>query len=561
LLEVCRSTHSDLTGTIQKKQKGKNEQVLDKLKVERERGITVFCSMFHVHNGKNHLLNLIDTPGHVDFAWEVSRSMAACQGALLLVDASQGVQAQSISVFHIAKERGLKIIPVLNKIDLPAAQPELMAAQMESTFGIDPADIIKISAKTGAGIPPPSGQTTDPVKALLFDSLYDRYRGVISLVSLQGGILRKGDKIASCHTRKRYEITEIGIMHPEEIPTQGLYPGQVGYIACNMKDSSEAHIGDTLHRLGVPVDSMPGFKPSKAMVFAGVFPVNSSDFPKLEESIKRLTLTDRSVTVQRESSSALGQGCRLGFLGTLHMDVFRQRLEDEYDANIIITAPTVPYKVIDKKGGETIVSNPTQFPEVQDYIVKVKEVQEPIVKASIIAPEDYFGDISDLCFSHRGENMDHKYLDAGTAESGSRIMITCTLPLSEIVTDFFDQLKSRTSGFASFDYEDAGYQQSNLAKANDSAQEQIGRAWVQKLHKVIPRQMFEVPIQAAVGKKVIARATLSAMRADVTAGLYGGHYERKMKHLDNQKESKKKMKKVGIVELPQEAFFDILSKK
>ncbi|KAF8921001.1 translation factor GUF1, mitochondrial [Mucidula mucida] len=581
----------ELTGTIQKKQKGKNEQVLDKLKVERERGITVkaqTASMFHVHNGKKHLLNLIDTPGHVDFAWEVSRSMAACQGALLLVDASQGVQAQSISVFHIARERGLKIIPVLNKIDLPAAQPELMAAQMESTFGIDPADIIKISAKTGAGveevlkavierIPPPSGQTTDPVKAFLFDSLYDRYRGVISLISVQGGILRKGDKIASCHTRKRYEVTELGIMHPEEIPTQALYPGQVGYIACNMKESSEAHIGDTLHRLGAPVDSMPGFKPSKAMVFAGVFPVNSSDFPKLEESIKRLTLTDRSVTVQRESSSALGQGCRLGFLGTLHMDVFRQRLEDEYDANIIITAPTVPYKVIYKKAAEAIISNPTQFPEVQDFLVKVKEVQEPIVKASIIAPEDYFGDISDLCFSHRGENMDHKYLDAGTTETGARIMITCTLPLSEIVTDFFDQLKSRTSGFASFDYEDAGYQQSNLAKmtfmlngkpvdalaliVHESAQEQIGRAWVKKLHKVIPRQMFEVPIQAAVGKKVIARETLSAMRADVTAGLYGGHYERKMKHLDNQKESKKKMKKVGIVELPQEAFFDILSKK
>ncbi|KAK0211021.1 P-loop containing nucleoside triphosphate hydrolase protein [Desarmillaria ectypa] len=580
----------ELTGTIQKKRTGKNEQVLDKLKVERERGITVkaqTASMFHKHEEKMHLLNLIDTPGHVDFAWEVSRSLAACQGALLLVDASQGVQAQSISVFHIAKERGLKIIPVLNKIDLPAAQPELMAAQMEATFGIDPADILHISAKTGQGVeevlkaviervPPPTGDKNAPLKAFLFDSLYDRYRGVISLISVQGGVLRKGDRIASCHTRKRYDITEVGIMHPEEVPTNSLYPGQVGYIACNMKESSEAHIGDTLHRLGTPVEPMPGFKPSKAMVYAGVFPVDSNDFPKLEESIKRLTLTDRSIIIQRESSSALGQGCRLGFLGTLHMDVFRQRLEDEYDANIIITAPTVPFKIIPTKGGDYFISNPTEFPDIAESMGKVKEVQEPIVSASIIAPEEYFGEITDLCFTHRAENLDHRYLDAGSGIASSRIIVTCLMPLSEIVTDFFDQLKSLTSGFASFDYEDAGYQKSDLAKmvfllngkpvdalalvVHKSAQDKIGRAWVKKLHKVIPRQLFEVPIQAAIGKKVIARETLSAMRADVTAGLYGGHYERKLKHLENQKEGKRRMKKVGTVELPQEAFFDILKK-
>ncbi|KAK0196836.1 P-loop containing nucleoside triphosphate hydrolase protein [Armillaria mellea] len=555
-----KSTLADrsLTGTIQKKRTGKNEQVLDKLKVERERGITVkaqTASMFHKQEEKMHLLNLIDTPGHVDFAWEVSRSLAACQGALLLVDASQGVQAQSISVFHIAKERGLKIIPVLNKIDLPAAQPELMASQMEAAFGIDPTDILHISAKTGKGveevlkavierIPPPAGDQSAPLKAFLFDSLYDRYRGVISLISVQEGVIRKG------------------IMHPEEIPTNGLYPGQVGYIACNMKESSEAHIGDTLHR--------------HAMVYAGVFPVDSSDFPKLEESIKRLTLTDRSITIQRESSSALGQGCRLGFLGTLHMDVFRQRLEDEYDANIIITAPTVPFKIIPTKGNAYLISNPTEFPDIAESMGKVKEVQEPIVSASIIAPEEYFGEITDLCFIHRAENLDHRYLDAGSGLASSRVIITCVMPLSEIVTDFFDQLKSRTSGFASFDYEDAGYQKSDLAKmvfllngkpvdalalvVHKSAQDKIGRAWVKKLHKVIPRQLFEVPIQAAIGKKVIARETLSAMRADVTAGLYGGHYERKMKHLDNQKEGKRRMKKVGTVELPQEAFFDILKK-
>ncbi|KAJ3762695.1 P-loop containing nucleoside triphosphate hydrolase protein [Lentinula raphanica] len=606
LADRCASC---LTGTIKKKETGRNEQVLDKLKVERERGITgliviflysseganrkshlfsLCISMIHSNNGKSHLLNLIDTPGHVDFAWEVSRSLAACQGALLLVDASQGVQAQSISVFHIAKEKGLTIIPVLNKIDLPAAQPELIAAQMQSTFGIDPADILPISAKTGKGveavlqavidrIPAPQSKKDAPAKAFLFDSLYDRYRGVISLVNMQDGILRKGDKIASCYTRKKYEIAEIGIMYPEEVSTDMLCPGQVGYIACNMKESAEAHIGDTLHRVGEPVPPMPGFKPSKAMVYAGIFPVDSSDFPKLEESIKRLTLTDRSVTYQRESSSALGQGSRLGFLGTLHMDVFRQRLEDEYDANIIITAPTVPYKILYKDGTEKFVSNPTEFPDMSDSTTKVGEIQEPIVKASIIlSVPEYFGDMMELCYSRRAEELDHRYLDTGSDASSSRIILTCIMPLSEIVTDFFDLLKSRSSGFASFDYEDAGYQKSDLAKmvfllngkpvdalaliVHRSAQDTIGRAWVKKLHKVIPRQLFEVPIQAAIGKKVIARETLSANRADVTAGLYGGHYERKLKHLENQKEGKRRLKRIGTVDLPQEAFFDILKR-
>ncbi|KAG2020059.1 Guf1 protein [Coprinopsis cinerea AmutBmut pab1-1] len=386
----------------------------------------------------------------------------------------------------------------------------------------------------------------------------------------------EGDKIASCHTRKRYEVTDIGIMYPEEVPTQGLNPGQVGYIACGMKQSSEAHVGDTLHRLGEKVEPLAGFQPAKAMVFAGIFPIENSDFPKLEESINRLTLTDRSVTVQRESSSALGQGCRLGFLGTLHMDVFRQRLEDEYDASVIITSPTVPYKIVYFDGREQVVSNPTEFPDVGDTSVRVKEVQEPVVKASMIVPEEYMGELMELCFEHRGEELEHRYLDAGTG-SAARIMITCVLPLSEIVTDFFDQLKSRSSGFASFDYEDAGYKKSDLAKmsfllngkpvdalaliVHRSAQDRVGRQWVKKLHKVIPRQLFEVPIQAAIGRKVIARETLRALRADVTAGLYGGHYERKMKHLENQKESKRKMKKMGSVELPQEAFFDILSTK
>ncbi|GJE96452.1 elongation factor 4 [Phanerochaete sordida] len=580
----------EMTGTIEKKDKGMNKQVLDKLKVERERGITVkaqTASMIHSFGDKKYLLNLIDTPGHVDFAWEVSRSLAACEGALLLVDASQGVQAQSLSVFHAAKDRGLKIIPVLNKIDLPAAQPEVIAAQMQSIFGIDPADVIKISAKSGIGIedvlrviieriPPPQGKIDDPLKAFLFDSSYDRYRGVISLVNIQGGALKKGDKITSCYTRKRYEVVDLGIMYPEETPTTTLLPGQVGYIACNMKESSEAHIGDTLHRVGVPVEPMPGFKPAKAMVYAGVFPVDSNDFLKLEESIKRLTLTDRSVEVMRESSSALGQGCRLGFLGSLHMDVFRQRLEDEYNANVIITAPTVPYKVIWRDGKETFISNPTDFPDVTDSTVQVREIQEPVVKASIIVPQEYLGEMMDLCFTHRGEEIDHRYLDASGSED-ARIILTAIIPLGEIVTTFFDRLKSRSSGFASFDYEDAGYRPSKLSKmtfllngkpvdalaliVHKSAEDEVGRAWVKKLFKVIPRQLFEVPIQAAVGRRIIARETLKALRADVTAGLYGGHYERKLKHLVNQKEGKKRMKKVGKVDLPQEAFYDILSTK
>ncbi|KAF9653072.1 GTP-binding protein lepa [Thelephora ganbajun] len=579
----------ELTGTIDKRVKS-TQQFLDKLKVERERGITVkaqTASMMYDFEAKEYLLNLIDTPGHVDFAWEVSRSLAACQGALLLVDATQGVQAQSLSVFHTAVERGLKIIPVLNKIDLPAAQPERIIAQIESTFGLNPEEVLPISAKSGEGvqavleaivrrIPPPGGDADKPLKAFLFDSSYDRYRGVISLMSMQSGALRKGDKIVSCHSRKKYEVTDIGILHPDEVSTSVLLPGQVGYVSCNMKESSEAHIGDTFYLAGQPVEPMPGFQQAKAMVFAGVYPVDSSDFIKLEESVRRLTLTDRSVTVQKESSTALGQGLRLGFLGTLHMDVFRQRLEDEYDANILMTAPTVPYKVIYREKGTdrtVVMSNPTDFPDTTDAASKVREVQEPVVKASVIVPEEYLGEMMDLCFVHRGEDLDYKYLDS--SGSSPRIIMTCTIPLSEIVTDFFDRLKSRSSGFASFDYEDAGYKASNLVKmvfllngkpvdalaliVHRSAEQAVGRRWVKKLHKVIPRQLFEIPIQAAVGKRIIARENLSAMRADVTAGLYGGHYERKMKHLENQKESKRRMKRVGTVDLPQEAFFDLLS--
>ncbi|KAG8884650.1 Translation factor guf1 mitochondrial [Tulasnella sp. 331] len=576
----------EMTGTIGKNA-SENKQVLDKLKVERERGITVkaqSASMLATYRKNTFLLNLIDTPGHVDFSWEVLRSLTACQGALLLVDASQGIQAQTLSVYHAAKERGVTIIPVLNKIDLPAADPERIAVQLSATFDIDPQDILHVSAKTGVGvesvlqaiierIPPPLASRDGPLKALLFDSMYDRYRGAISLFSVQQGILNKGDKIASCHTGKRYDVTEIGVMNPEETPTGSLYAGQVGYVACNMKQSSEAHIGDTFFRVGQPVEPLAGFKASKAMVYAGVFPIDASDFPKLEESIARLTLTDRSVSVQRESSTALGQGCRLGFLGTLHMDVFRQRLEDEYDASVIITSPSVPYEVLLRGGKIKLVSNPVDFPDPHDG--KVLEVREPMVKATIIVPDEYLGDMMDLISSHRGTEIEHKYLDAGSR--ASRVMLQSVIPLSEVVTDFFDQLKHRSSGFASFDYEDAGYVASDLSKmmfqlnskpidalamvVHRSNVAKVGRVWTKKLKEVVPRQLFEVAIQATIGSKVQARETISAIRKDVTAGLYGGHYERKLKHLERQKESKKKMKRVGNIQLPQEAFYDILRTK
>ncbi|KAF8682633.1 Translation factor GUF1 -like protein, mitochondrial [Rhizoctonia solani] len=518
--------------------------------------------------------------------------MAACQGALLLVDATQGIQAQSISVYHVARDRGVHIIP---QIDLPASSPERIAAQMQHTFNISPSDILQVSAKTGQGVPEllqaivdrvpspavgqdPSAVSRTTMRALLFDSQYDRYRGVVSLVSLQSGQLRKGrDKIASCHTRKRYDVVDIGIMHPEEESTGILQAGQVGYITCNMKDSNEAHIGDTLHHAGEQVDPLPGFRPAKAMVFAGVYPVDSNEFPKLEESVKRLLLTDRSVTANRESSASLGQGIRLGALGSLHMDVLRQRLEDEYGAQVIVTAPTVPYRLVLRNGNEKEVSNPVDFPDPGEVGTSsgstVREILEPIVHATIIVPEDYIGNMLDLCSAHRATDLTHAYL----SDADSRIVIRATLPLSEIVTDFHDRVKHRSSGFASFDYEAAGYARADVVKVGfalngkpvdalalivdkDKAT-RLGRAWVKKLKEVVPKQLFEIAIQATIGSKVIARETLSAQRKDVTAGLYGGHYERKMKVLNKQKEGKKKMKKIGNVELPQEAFYDVLSSK
>lgn len=582
----------ELTGTIATD--GQNRQVLDNLKVERERGITVkshAVSMLYTHPTRGRfLLNLIDCPGHVDFSYEVSRALGACQTALLVVDATQGVQAQSITVFQLALERNLRILPVLNKCDLPAANPDRCIAQINDLLGLDTSlpehQPLRISAKTGHGVqallralvertaPLPGverGRTDTRdgpgLRALVFDSWYDQYRGVISLVSIADGAVRKGDKIASSHTGKRYEVLSLGVNAPGPISTDILRKGQVGWIIANMKDMSEALIGDTLHLAHEHVAPLEGFAPTVPMVYAGIFPVAATDFVKLHDAIQRLALNDRSVTVARESSAALGQGCRLGFLGLLHLDVFRQRLQDEYGHAILVTSPSVPYRITWKDGKQTTVSNPTDFPDDRNSVL---ELAEPMVRGTLRCPQEYTGAVMQLCAEHRGEQLDFD-LDP-TAPGTKHVSIVYRLPLSEIVTDFFDKLKSRSSGFASFDYVDDGYHASDLVRLNfliasspvdalaivlhRSKATAAARDWCTRLRDVVPRQQFQVNIQAAVGSKILARETLSAYRKDVTAGLYGGHYERKLKHLNKQKEGKKRLKMMGLgrVQIPMEKY-------
>ncbi|OXC68122.1 GTP-binding protein LepA [Cryptococcus neoformans] len=577
-----------MTGTVPT---SSSPQFLDKLKVERERGITVKAqtvSLIYQHkDGHKYLINLIDTPGHVDFSYEVSRSLGACEGALLLVDCSQGIQAQTLSVFHHALEADLEMLAVINKVDLPHAYPEETSEEIESSLGLEKSKHMQISAKSGLGVegvldsiieglPAPGawvGGDDGKLRGLIFDTFYDQFRGVVSLVRIFSGSLKKGDKVRFLQAGRKYEILEVGINNPDEVPVDELKDGQVGYIVCNMKNSEEAFIGDTICWADKLVEPLPGFKPMKAMVYAGVFPMDSADFPKLEESIERLTLNDRSVCVQRESSAALSQGFRLGFLGTLHMDVFKQRLEDEYASEVIVTAPTVPYKVVYNDGKEVYISNPVEFPEVSDSKMKVSHVEEPMINATIFVPNEYIGPMMDLCARYRGVQQEYRVL-----ENSDRAVLRYTLPLSEIVTEFFSELKSQSSGFASFDYEEAGYEKSNLVKMNilingkpvdalamivhKLAAQSIGKAWVTKLKEVVPRQQFELSIQAAIGAKVIARDNVKAFRKDVTAGLYGGHYDRKLKHLNKQKEGKKRLKKLaGSIEIPQTAFYKVLSSR
>ncbi|KAJ3209367.1 Translation factor guf1 mitochondrial [Dinochytrium kinnereticum] len=575
--------------------------------------------MFYTHtDGKEYLLNLVDTPGHVDFSYEVSRSLAACQGTILLVDAAQGIQAQTVSNFFLAFGEDLAIVPVLNKIDLPGAEPGRVAQQIESAFEMPSNDILHISAKTGINVPevlkavverippPPAasvvqkGEEGEEIigvsfRALLFDSWYDAYVGVVCLIAVRDGCVRKGDRIVSVHTNQSYEVNEIGLMHPSyHRPSSSLHAGQVGYVFLGMKTTRDANIGDTFYIRSTPNTQtlfppthlpksqlqLPGFRPAKSVVFSGVYPYDASEHPRLREALDRLTLNDASVTVHHETSTALGQGFRLGFLGTLHMDVFSQRLEEEHDAVVINTAPTVSYRVAwvsgygagGKKTGtdkeESWIRNPAEFPE-PDMLGNVEKFFEPMVIGTLIFPKEYLGTLMDLCGAHRGEQLDYTFID------DTRVMLKYKLPMAEILTDFYDQLKSRTQGYASFDYEEVGYEEADLVKVNlllngkpvdalatichKSQAERVAKDWVKKLRGVMDRQLVEIIIQAAINGRVVARESLSALRKDVTAKLYGGDITRKMKLLEKQKVGKKRMKSVaGGIQLPQEAFLSLI---
>jgi elongation factor 4 len=578
-----KSTLSDrlleVTGTLSNRVK--HEQFLDKLQVEKERGITVkaqTASMFYEYQGQMYLLNLIDTPGHVDFSYEVSRSLYACQGAVLLVDAAQGVQAQTMANFYLAFDQDLSIIPVINKIDMANADPARISLELENLFDFKSSEVILTSAKTGIGIttllnaiveriPAPTGSLQQPFKALLFDSWYDDYRGVVCLIAVKDGVITKGDHITLAQSDTTYEVLELGLMYPNETPMHALYAGQVGYLITGMKTVREARVGDTIYQEKKPVMPLPGFKPAKPMVFAGIYPVDTTEFDLLRDAIEKLTLNDASVTIEKKTSAALGLGFRCGFLGLLHMDVFRQRLEQEYNMTVIATAPSVLYKIKLQHSNEIMaLENPSEFPDPS----KIEEIYEPMINATIIVPKTYLGSLIKLCEEKRGVQKDLKYLDE------ERIILKYLLPLNETASDFYDELKSLSAGYASFDYEDAGYQASDLVKMDillngkpvdalafivhkDRAY-YAGKDIVSKLRSVIPRQLFEVAIQAALGSRIIARESISALRKNVTAKCYGGDITRKRKLLEKQKEGKKRMKQIGNVEVPQEAFLTILKK-
>nr|DBA29213.1 TPA: hypothetical protein GDO54_009461 [Pyxicephalus adspersus] len=578
----------EITGCIPKA--SSNKQVLDKLQVERERGITVkaqTASLFYTYEGKKYLLNLIDTPGHVDFSYEVSRSLSACQGVLLVVDANENtalnIPRQQFTAFHHYR---FFFIIFFFKIDLKNADPERVEKQIEKMFDIPASDCIRISAKYGTNVervlqevirrlPSPRIEENSPLKALLFDSTFDVYRGVVANIALFGGEVSKGSKIVAAHSGKSYEVNEVGLLTPEELPAEKLYPGQVGYLVAGMKEVQEAQIGDTLYLYKQPVEPLPGFKAAKPMVFAGMFPVDQSEYNNLKSALEKLTLNDSSVSVTRDSSVALGAGWRLGFLGLLHMEVFNQRLEQEYNASVIMTSPTVPYKavlssqkLIKEYGAEVItIVNPSEFPDK----TVVSEYREPIILGTIISPDEYFGKIMALCQTRRAEHKSFVYIDE------HRIMLKYMFPLNEVVVDFYDNLKSLSSGYASFDYEDAGYQAADLIRMdillNGRSVEElvtivhrekaysVGKAICEKLRDAIPRQLFEIAVQAAIGSKVIARETIKAYRKNVLAKCYGGDITRKMKLLKKQAEGKKKMRKIGNVEVPKDAFITVLKRQ
>ena len=555
-------------------------QVLDQMELERERGITIKAQAvrlsYTAKDGETYMLNLIDTPGHVDFTYEVSRSLAACEGALLVVDAAQGIEAQTMANVYLALEHNLEIIPVINKIDLPSAEPERVKTEIEDVIGLDTSDAVLASAKTGIGIeeileaivrkvPPPAGKAEEPLSALIFDSHFDSYKGVIVYVRVMNGTITPGMKIKMMATNKVFEVNEVGVFRPSLMNVKELGPGQVGFIAASIKNVKDTRVGDTVTSAERPVASqLPGYRKITPMVYCGLYPVESSDYENLRDALEKLQLNDASLVFEPETSIALGFGFRCGFLGLLHMDVIQERLEREYNMALITTAPSVIYRVFRTDSTVFEIENPSKLPTAQE----IDHIEEPYVKATVMVPNDYVGAVMELSQEKRGEFKDMKYLDA------NRVMLTYHLPLSEIIFDYFDKLKSSTRGYASLDYELLGYQTSALVKLDillngdpvdalsvivhrDRAT-QRGRQLAEKLKEIIPRQMFEIPIQAAIGSKVIARETVRAMRKDVLAKCYGGDITRKRKLLEKQKEGKKRMKQVGSVEVPQEAFMAIL---
>jgi GTP-binding protein LepA len=555
-------------------------QYLDRMDIERERGITIKSQAvrlpYEASDGRFYALNMIDTPGHVDFTYEVSRSLAACEGTVLLVDAAQGIEAQTLANLYLALENDLQIIPVLNKIDLPSAQPEKYAAEIAHIIGCDPADVLQVSAKTGQGVPelleqivaqvpPPVGDASAPARAMIFDSVYDVYRGVVTYVRVIDGHLSPRERILMLSTKAQHDLLEIGVISPEPMPSDGLGVGEVGYLITGVKDVRQSKVGDTVTNAGKPAhEALSGYKDPKPMVFSGLYPVDGDDYPDLRDALERLQLNDAALVWEPETSAALGFGFRCGFLGLLHLEIVRERLEREFDLNLIATAPNVVYRVVMDDGSERVVTNPSEFPDG-----KIAEVHEPVVRATVLAPSDYIGAIMDLCQTRRGSLLGMDYL------SEERVELRYTLPLAEIIFDFFDNLKSRTRGYASLDYEVEGEQASALVKVDILLQGEgvdafssivhkdkayaYGVQMTQRLRELIPRQQFEVPIQAAIGSRVIARESIRAIRKDVLAKCYGGDITRKRKLLEKQKEGKKRMKMVGRVEVPQEAFIAALS--
>lgn len=561
-------------------QREMEEQVLDSMELERERGITIKLQpvrlVYNAKNGEEYELNLIDTPGHVDFTYEVSRSIAACEGALLVVDATQGIEAQTLANVYLALEHDLEIIPIVNKIDLPSANPEFVQKEIEDVIGIYAADAILTSAKEGIGIDEvleaivdrirePEGDEDKPLKALIFDSFYDNYKGAISFVRIVDGCVKPGMRIKMFSTGKIFEVTEVGIFRPNLFPISELKAGEVGYIAASIKNVKDTRVGDTITDADNPADSpLPGYKKVTPMVFCGIYPADGQDYENLKDALEKLQLNDASLIFEPDTSSALGFGFRCGFLGLLHMEIIQERLEREYNLNLVTTAPGVIYKVY-KTDGEVIeLDNPANLPQATE----IDHIDEPVVSATIMSPTDYVGPIMELCQERRATFIGMEYLEQ------TRVLIKYEMPLNEIIYDFFDSLKSKTKGYASFDYELKGYSESNLVKLDilingemvdalsmivhrDKAYER-GRKMVERLKENIPRHLFEIPIQAAIGSKIIARETVKALRKNVLAKCYGGDITRKKKLLEKQKEGKKRMRQIGSVEIPQEAFMSIL---